>query len=124
MEDRKKVLIIEDEIELCELLKNYFLRKQYDVHVSYTLNEGISALNSLYPDIVLLDNNLPDGTGWKKGPEIFSHHPDVHIIFISGYHPMLNAMPENAHYSVIEKPISINNLEQNLATISSGTQRI
>ena len=33
----KKVLIIDDEMDLCHLLKEYFLRKNYEVNVAHTL---------------------------------------------------------------------------------------
>jgi len=122
MHERRKVLIIEDEVELCELLRNYFIKKEYDVHVSHTLNDGTHMINSLQPDIILLDNNLPDGTGWNMAGSMLSESPNSYIIFISGYHPVLPELPQNAQYGVIEKPISFRSLDQNLAVISNAGQ--
>jgi DNA-binding response OmpR family regulator len=119
MQERRKVLIIEDEVELCDLLKNYFVRKEYEVHVSHTINDGTSLISSLHPDIILLDNNLPDGTGWNMAGSIINESPNSYIIFISGYHPVLPDLPGNAQYGIIEKPISFRSLDLNLATISS-----
>lgn len=112
MHDRRKVLIIDDEIDLCLLLKSYFLRKNYEVYLSHTLEEGVSFLNTLQPDIVFLDNNLPDGIGWNAAPELAEAHKDMFIVLISAFHPVVPEMPAHARYKVIEKPISLTDLDK------------
>ncbi len=64
--ENKKVLIIDDERDFCILLKSYFIRKKYTVYLSNFLSDGMQLLTDIKPDIVLLDNNLPDGLGWNK----------------------------------------------------------
>ncbi|MBA3829860.1 MAG: response regulator [Taibaiella sp.] len=117
MPDRKKVLIIDDEIDLCLLLKSYFLRKEYEVYLSHTLEEGISFLRSLQPDIVFMDNNLPDGIGWSQAPGLAVEFPDMHIVLISAFHPTPPAMPKGAKYQVIEKPISLTDLDKQISSV-------
>ena len=112
MDNRRKVLIIDDEIDLCHLLKSYFLRKDYDVYLSHTLEQGLSFLNTLNPDVVFLDNNLPDGVGWEIAPQIARDYPHVQLYLISAYHPSYPEMPENAKYRIIEKPISLTDLDK------------
>lgn len=113
---RRKVLIIDDEIDLCHLLKSYFLRKGYEVYLSHTLEQGLAFLKTLKPDILFLDNNLPDGVGWNAAPEIASQLPATHINLISAFHPIKPSMPEGARFSVIEKPISLTDLDKQFAT--------
>jgi len=112
---RRKVLIIDDEIDLCHLLKSYFLRKDYEVYLSHTLEQGLAFLKTLKPDIVFLDNNLPDGIGWSIAPEIAASFPDTHINLISAFHPILPEMPNNVNFTVIEKPISLTDLDKQFA---------
>jgi DNA-binding NtrC family response regulator len=112
MENRRKVLIIDDEIDLCHLLKSYFLRKNYEVYLSHTLDQGMAFLKTLKPDIVFLDNNLPDGVGWSIAPEIAAQYPGIQINLISAFHPILPQMPDNANYHLIEKPISLTDLDK------------
>lgn len=119
MSDRRKVLIIDDEIDLCLLLKSYFLRKGYEVYLSHTLGEGISFLKTLQPDILFLDNNLPDGVGWSVAPELAGENPGMFINLISAYHPDKPAMPADSHYRIIEKPISLADLD---AQFNGGMQ--
>jgi len=62
----ERVLIIDDETDFCLLMKNYFIRKNYEVHIFHTLEEGMKNMEKIKPDIIFLDNNLPDGLGWEK----------------------------------------------------------
>ena len=112
---RRKVLIIDDEIDLCHLLKSYFLRKNYEVYLSHTLEQGLAFLKSLQPDIVFLDNNLPDGVGWSIAPTVARDYPDAHINLISAFHPVMPPMPEHAKFTLIEKPISLTDLDKQFA---------
>ncbi len=112
----RKVLIIDDEIDLCHLLKSYFLRKNYEVYLSHTIEQGVAFLKTLQPDIVFLDNNLPDGTGWSIAPTIAEELPNVYLNLISAFHPTVPKMPEHTHFSVIEKPISLTDLDKQFAT--------
>lgn len=114
MQERRKVLIIDDEIDLCLLLKSYFVRRNYEVYLSHTMHEGISFLRSLKPDIVFLDNNLPDGVGWEAAPQLAVDFPDMFICLISAFHPATPNMPANSQYSLIEKPISLTDLDKYL----------
>lgn len=118
MSDRRKVLIVDDEIDLCLLLKSYFLRKDYEVFLSHTLEEGLNELRSLKPDILFLDNNLPDAEGWLTAPAIAKEFPAMYLVLISAFHPPLPQMPDKAQYQMIEKPISIADLDRNLADIN------
>jgi DNA-binding response OmpR family regulator len=117
MPDNKRILIIEDEIDLCLLLKDYFQRRNYDVSVAHTLNDGKALLNSASPNILFLDNNLPDGTGWASAPLIAMDFPEMFIVFISAFNPVLPQMPPNARYRTIEKPISFADLDKQFAMI-------
>ncbi len=111
MSDGKKILIIDDEIDLCLLLKEYFLRKNYDVLISHTLGEGKTLLKSYRPDILFLDNNLPDGVGWQDAPSFAASFPATYIVMVSAFHPTVPSMPSSAKYRVIEKPISMADLD-------------
>lgn len=106
-----KVLIIDDEIDLSLLLKSYFVRRGYEVILAHTLSEGLTDLAELRPDILFLDNNLPDGIGWDEASAIVTRHPDLKLYLISAYHPIVPVLPENAHCRVLEKPISFSELD-------------
>jgi DNA-binding response OmpR family regulator len=111
MSSGKTILIIDDETDLCLLLKAYFVRKNYHVYVSNTLQEGTQILQAIKPDVLFLDNNLPDGLGWNSAPDIARSFPFTYIVLISAFHPELPPMPANANYRVIEKPMTMLELD-------------
>ena len=112
MPERKTILIIDDEIDLCLLLKEYFVRKGYQVTVRHTLKEGIAALYSTPPSILFLDNNLPDGTGWTEATRFAIDIPDTFIVLISAFHPSILDVPADNKFGRIEKPISLADLDK------------
>src|SRR5882757_2049989 len=101
-DNSKKILIIDDETDLCLLLRDYFVRKNYEVIVSHTLLEGKSILNSMHPGILFLDNDLPDGVGWDLAPLIATDFPDIYIVLISAFHSTVPKMPAGSLFRVIE----------------------
>ena len=65
-----KILVIDNDLAMCEMLKNYFEKEGYEIK---TVNDGVSGIDSfkLYdPDIVLLDIVLPKKDGWQICREI------------------------------------------------------
>lgn len=92
MSQKKKVLIIDDEVDLCLLLKTYLNRRNYEVYYSHTLREGMNQFRQVDPDILFLDNNLPDGVGWKEAAGLLEQHPNlqVHHQCLSAKYPRNN----------------------------------
>jgi DNA-binding response OmpR family regulator len=115
-----KVLIVDDEIDLCLLLKSYFKRKGYDVAIAYTLATGLDQLKSFGPDLLFLDNNLADGLGWSMVPAIVRSSPGLQIFLISAYHPPLPQLPPDVSVNVIEKPISFADLDKKLHSLPAN----
>lgn len=114
MNPLKKILIVDDEEDLCLLLKIYFTRKQYQVNIANTLNDGLEKLEKWHPDILFLDNNLPDGLGWEMAPELLDRYPELDIHLISAFHPQVPRHPDQKRLHVMEKPFTqeqLNGLE-------------
>jgi len=110
MKSRKKVLIIDDEVDLCLLLKTYLNRRNYEVYYSHTLSEGMSRFKELVPDILFLDNNLPDGIGWEKAAGLLEKYPALQVHLISAYQPNAPDHISEA-FKVWEKPLTLKDLD-------------
>jgi two-component system OmpR family response regulator len=111
----KRVLIVDDEVDLCMLIKNYLSKKNYEVHTAHTLSDGFRKLESVSPDVLLLDNNLPDGMGWKEADRIHELFPNLNITLISAYQTPKDFIPKSStNINVLEKPISLNDIEKYL----------
>ena len=110
----KRVLIIDDETDFCLLMKNYFVRRNFEVHIFHTLAEGMKNLETINPDIIFLDNNLPDGLGWEKTDYIRKHFPNTHINLISAFQYDHNFSNGLSSVRIWEKPISLSELNKYL----------
>lgn len=107
----KKVLIIDDEIDLCILLKNFLTRRHFAVETSHRLGDGLKHALDFFPDIIFLDNNLPDSQGWTKAEWLLNQLPKTIIYLISAY-KATPQLPSNPRLKVIEKPLSLQTIEQ------------
>lgn len=65
-----KILIVDDDPNICDLLKLHFENEGYSVKVASDGPDGISAFKLFEPDLVLLDIMLPKKDGWQVCREI------------------------------------------------------
>jgi two-component system response regulator HydG len=61
--ERKKILVVDDEPRIAEVLREYFERDGFAVEVAGTVAKALAALQRAAPAILLLDVTLPDGSG-------------------------------------------------------------
>ena len=61
----KKILIVEDEDFVTELLRINLTRRGYEVITAASGEEAVEVLQSVIPDLVLLDIKLPGIDGWE-----------------------------------------------------------
>jgi len=54
-----KILIIDDEKEICSLLAEYFMEDGYTMEMAYDGEDGIAKVKSFEPDIIILDYRMP-----------------------------------------------------------------
>ena len=65
-----KILVVDDDSNISELLKIYFENEGYDVKLASDGVEGLSYFKMYEPDLVLLDIMLPKKDGWQVCREI------------------------------------------------------
>ncbi len=86
MADKKsKILIIEDDLDVAEMLNAYFGVQGYDVFVANWGEDGVRACISERPDLVILDIRLPDIDGYEVAKRLRNDRrvKDVPIIFLT-----------------------------------------
>ncbi|OGO36232.1 MAG: two-component system response regulator [Chloroflexi bacterium RBG_16_57_11] len=64
-ENIRRVVYIEDEPEMIDLVRLILKRKQYEVIGASGGREGLDAVRKMIPDVVLLDLMMPDIDGWE-----------------------------------------------------------
>lgn len=111
----KRVLIVDDEIDLCSMIRLFLTKKNYEVHTAHTLSDGFKKMRSILPDALLLDNNLPDGMGWNFAENLHQQYPEMNITLISAYHASKELKEKLGNsVNILEKPISLKDIEQYL----------
>ena len=65
-----KILVVDDDINISELLRLYFENEGYEVKTANDGAEGVSAFKAFEPDLVLLDVMMPKKDGWQVLREI------------------------------------------------------
>ncbi len=81
---RKKILVIEDEGDMCLILDLLLNGKETEVDHVKTLSAAKEFLEKEQPSLILLDNRLPDGFGLELIGFIKQHYPAIKIVMISG----------------------------------------
>ena len=61
----QKVLVVEDDINIAELLRLYLEKDGFEVKIAHDGGEGLKLAESEQPDLVLLDIMLPVLDGWQ-----------------------------------------------------------
>jgi len=88
----EKILVIDDDLEICTLLQRFLSRKGYEVMVAHSGAEGIKKAKETYLDLVLTDFRLGDMEGYdvlKMLLEINQHLP---ILVMTGYSDIKTAV--------------------------------
>lgn len=85
MTDTNKVLIVDDELDICYLLSGMLKQRNLLTGFVNTLSDAVVALQNDPPAILFLDNHLPDGFGLDFIPYIKKNYPGVKVIMITAH---------------------------------------
>ena len=61
----EKILVVDDDVNICELLRLYLTKEGYQVTIANDGEEGLDKFNQVKPDMVLLDVMMPVMDGWS-----------------------------------------------------------
>ncbi len=115
------VLIIEDEVDICYLLSGILRKKNLNTSYVTTLFAAREVLMKRYPDILFLDNHLPDGYGVDFLSFIKRDYPNTKIIMITAHDTgddKQKAINEGADY-FIGKPFTRDTIIKTVDTLIS-----
>jgi len=110
---KPKILLIEDEEATRFGFTKYLSRSGYIVQEASCLSDAHKALLSQRFDAVLLDLNLPDGSGLEWIIEFRENYPDIPIIVITGFGDVpiaVDAMRRGAD-NFLTKPVNMQDLD-------------
>jgi CheY-like chemotaxis protein len=65
MEQKQKLLLVEDEEELIRIVETYFRDEGYDVHIAMNAEEALVKLESFVPDVIVSDVRMGRMDGFQ-----------------------------------------------------------
>jgi DNA-binding response OmpR family regulator len=78
-----RLLLIDDDQELCELLTRWLTQEGFQVTACHEAGGARHALAAQTPDAVVLDVMLPDGSGLELLKQLRGEHPDLPVLMLS-----------------------------------------
>ncbi|MDX2272444.1 MAG: response regulator transcription factor [Cyanobacteriota bacterium] len=77
-----RILVVDDELSIRNLLQRYLQRQDYLVEVAETGSQALERLASFRPNLVVLDLNLPDISGYEVCQTI-QKHPGIYVLMLT-----------------------------------------
>ena len=108
-----KMLVVDDELRICDFLKGFFTTKGYEVFSATSGEEALAQMPAIHPQIVLLDVRMPGISGLDALSKIKALAPETKVIMVTALDDdalMAEARSRGAA-DYITKPFSFDYLE-------------
>ncbi|MFQ5800185.1 MAG: response regulator [Candidatus Hydrothermarchaeales archaeon] len=119
--EEKSILIIDDDVGMCETLSDIFEEKGYIADVAHTGKEGLEKTRARFYNVALIDIKLPDMEGTEVLARLKTINPHIIAIIVTAFASLqssIDALNKGA-YSYILKPLDMDKV---LATIRKAIE--
>ena len=110
----KKIIVVDDELLLRDVMYDYLTSQGYDVVLAADADKALEMVEAHVPHIALIDIKLPNMSGIELTRIIKQNYPNMYIIIMTGY-PSLDtaatAMKSGASEYII-KPFRLDELNK------------
>jgi two-component system NtrC family response regulator len=110
--ETSRILIIDDEVEICRLLSELIKELGHDATCEYTLKEGLKSAQTSPFDVAFLDVKMPDGNGLDILSKIKETPSNPEVIIMTGYGDPDGAelAIKNGAWDYVQKPASLDKM--------------
>jgi two-component system, NtrC family, response regulator AtoC len=110
---KSKILIIDDEVDLCQTLLRLLEREGYKVFIAHSGEEGLLKVKENLPDLILLDLKMSGIGGIETLEKIIAIDKDILVIMLTAYQTVESAVKamKLGAYDYISKPFNIEELK-------------
>ncbi len=105
----QKILVVDDEKLIRWTLEQHLVKEGYEVASAESAEKGLALINEDPPDLVLLDNRLPEMTGLELLEKLNVQERGIMVIMITAYGMVETAVKAMKHgaYDYISKPFNL-----------------
>ena len=111
-----KLLVVDDEVEICDFLKAFFEEREFDVRTAHSGPQALEVIEAENPQVVLLDIHMPGMDGMNVLKQIKKQFPRTKVIMVTAIETrekIEEAMRLGAD-NYITKPLSLEYLEKDV----------
>ncbi len=122
MKVNENILVIDDDGDFLEIVKQILRKKGYDVETVPSAGLAKTRLEERFFNAVILDISLPDAKGTEFLSSIIQINPDIIAIMLTGHSSLQNAVESinRGAFAYLEKPLDPDNL---MAVLNRGLEK-
>ena len=112
----KTILVIDDEIEACNLIKSFLNERGYTIITAQNGHNGINSIKDKKPALVFLDMRMPDMTGIDVLMKLKEDKITAKIILMTAIdeEKEINKAKELGAIGILKKPVQLQDLSKTI----------
>lgn len=117
-----KLMVVDDEVDICDFVKNFFKERDFEVFVAYDGRDAIKKAEMTQPHIILLDVLMPGMDGIETLRNLRSYGSEAKVVMVTAvedYDKVENAKKLGA-IEYITKPLLLDQLERTVLNIAES----
>jgi len=121
MAERIKTILVDDQPDNLTLLENQIAKTSANIEIideAMSVQEAVTKINNLEPDLVFLDIKLPDGKGFDVINQV--ENDNFQVIFVTAYEEYAIKAFEFSALHYLLKPVSLDELQKALERFESS----
>lgn len=103
-----RVLVVDDEPDVCFIISSILRNNGFDARESHGVEHCLNVLTNYCPDFIILDIDLPDGSGLEALLKIHTLYPGIRVVMNSALDTAENQQraKQNGAYAFLSKPLN------------------
>lgn len=114
---KKKILIFDDDTTILEVVTIIFEENGYEVEISETSHDILERVESFNPNLILMDNWIPN-IGGVEATKKLKNHPDfktIPVIYVTANNDIAKLAKEAGADDFVAKPFNLEDIEEKVA---------
>jgi len=118
-QDTRRILVVDDEVAICQVIQDYLSLRQYDVATAGNYDEALRQLEIRTFDVILSDIRMPGKSGIELITQIMGERKDIPIIINTAYQSYKDDFMTWAADAYVVKSSSLDELKSKIKELLS-----